>query len=82
MGLELLATRVSDDSEVVAIDDGVDSMMELELPGEVKKKRCEAKTVAKSGSESESDSGWGLGSEEREEEWVKDLVVEWSKVLS
>lgn len=72
MGLELLANRVSDDSGVVAIDDGVDSMMELELPGEVKKNRCEAKTVAKSGSESESDSG----SEEREGEWVKDLEVE------
>ena len=74
MGLELLATRVSDDSGVVAIDDGVDSMMELELPGEVKKKRCEAKTVAKSGSE--SDSGSGSGAEESDEEWAKDLEVE------
>ena len=72
MGLELLATRVSDDSGVVAIDDGVGSMMELELPGELKKKRCEAKTVAKSGSESDS----GSGSEESEEEWVKVLEVE------
>lgn len=74
LGLELLGNRVSDDSGVVAIDDGtVDSMMELELPGKVKKKRCEAKTVAKSGSE--SDSGKGSGSKEREE-CVKDLEVE------
>lgn len=29
-----------------------ESMMELERPGEEKKKRCEAKTVAKSGGES------------------------------
>lgn len=61
--------------------DGVDSMMELERPGEAKKNRCEAKTVAKSGSDPES----GSDSERVEsEECVRviiDLEVE-SKALT
>lgn len=57
----LILTGVSCEDSGVATDD-VDSTMELERPGEVKKKRCEATTVAKSGSESDS------GSDERLEE--------------
>lgn len=45
---------MSDDSVEVAME-GVDSMMELERPGEEKKKRSEEKMVAKSGSEEEEE---------------------------
>lgn len=50
-----------------------DSTMELEVPGEEKKKRWEAKTEAKSGSVEEERSS---SSSEEEEGWVK--VVELS----
>lgn len=54
------------------VDDEVDateeeSMMELERPGEEKKKRLEAKTVAISGVEAELDS-------DSEEEWWSDTA--------
>lgn len=49
MGLALIG--VSEDSGVAT--DGVDSMIELERPGEEKKKRWEERTEAKSGWESE-----------------------------
>lgn len=67
----------------MAIDDdddndrvhSVDSTMELDLPGEEKKKRWEAKAVAKSAGCSDSGSGWKeVEAVEREEE------VEYSKV--
>lgn len=75
-----------DDKDVDASDDDNDSaeeeesMMELERPGEEKKKRCDAKMVAKSGVEASSESD----SDEERRSSVKDLerVVQKSKVES